>query len=76
MILESDNDNKHPSKRETKMTTEVNAVRNVVREIREGVSGSGNTIYLVVTACAKTGQWIHSETFRSKSEAECWMKWA
>jgi len=49
------------------------------REIREGVNGSGNRVWLVFTF--KTNDegkqftdWI--ETFKSEAEAKHWMKWA
>ena len=46
-----------------------------VREIREGVDGSGKTIWLVNTFNS-AGQCIWIEYFRNRAEAECWMKWA
>lgn len=44
-------------------------------ELHEGISGSGNTIFLVVAVDAD-GNWIHTEKFASKAEALNWMKWA
>jgi hypothetical protein len=46
------------------------------KEITEGVSGNGSTIYLVVTVCDLTGRWIHTERFTNKAEAASWAKWA
>ncbi|MFY8201927.1 MAG: hypothetical protein ACOVLE_14725 [Pirellula staleyi] len=58
------------------MTT-VNAAvsRNVSKELREGVSGSGDTMHMVCTVCNRTGSWLHIEYFKSKAEAMHWMKW-
>lgn len=46
------------------------------KELIEGVGGSGQTIYIVAVVCDATGQWLHTDTFKRKSEALCWMKWA
>ena len=45
------------------------------KEIHTGVNGSGLTIWHVVTV-GKTGSWDHIETFKTKAEAESWIKWA
>jgi hypothetical protein len=45
------------------------------KEIHQGTNGSGETIWHVVTI-NQSGDWRHMETFKSKAEAECWMKWA
>ena len=59
------------------MTTQ-NEVRSttVTRELVEGVSGNGNAVYMVVTICQKTQRWLHTEKFKIKAEAECWLKYA
>jgi hypothetical protein len=46
------------------------------KEMTTGVSGSGKTIYHVVTVCNVTGRWIHKETFKTLAEAKSWFKWA
>jgi hypothetical protein len=46
------------------------------KELIEGVGGRGQTIYIVAVVCDATGQWLHTDTFKRKSEALCWMKWA
>ena len=46
------------------------------KEIKEGVSGSGKTIFLVNTVCDVTGQWIHTERFQTLAEAKSWVKYA
>ena len=46
------------------------------KELHEGVNGSGNTTWMVVTVSQATGQWDHIEHFSNKAEAENWMTWA
>ena len=44
-------------------------------ELREGIDGSGNTIYLVSSFdSAERCTWI--ERFKSKKEAEAWIKYS
>jgi len=44
------------------------------KELHEGVNGSGNKIWIVVTV--KNGLWIWQEYFVNENEAKCWLKWA
>ena len=46
------------------------------KEINEGVSGSGKTIFLVNTVNDVTGQWLHTERFQTLAEAKSWVKFA
>lgn len=45
------------------------------KELHEGVSGRGDTTYLVVTV-RRDGMWLHVETFATKAEALSWIKYA
>ena len=42
-------------------------------ELREGINGSGRPVYLVEVLQNGKSVWIHY--FKSKAEAENWMKW-
>ena len=44
-------------------------------ELHEGQKGNGATKWMVVAVNA-AGSWMHVHEFDSKSEAECWIKWA
>jgi len=44
-------------------------------ELRQGVNGSGNKIYIVVSVDSTTGRWRHTDTFKSTQLAEAW-NWA
>lgn len=44
-------------------------------ELRSGIDGCGETIYMVVTV-SESGRWIHTEYFDTESEALCWMKYS
>ena len=44
-------------------------------ELHEGISGSGNTVWMVVTVRDSDGSWFHVEKFTSKAEADNWMIW-
>lgn len=46
------------------------------KELKEGVNGSGNTVFLVFTIRDSDGACLHVEYFNSKAEAENWIKWA
>lgn len=50
------------------------------KELHEGVGGSGDTIYMVVTVetdiVTKIDRWSHIEKFKNKAEAKCWLRWA
>ncbi len=46
------------------------------KELIEGVGGNGDTVYIVATVVTATKQWAHTETFKNKKEALCWMEWA
>ena len=46
------------------------------KELVEGLSGNGSTVYMVVTVINETGNWLHIERFDTKAEALNWMKWA
>jgi len=43
-------------------------------ELREGMNGQGNVVYLVNTLIDGSIRW--TEIFTSKSEAECWLKYS
>jgi hypothetical protein len=45
------------------------------KEIVEGLNGSGQPVYMVVTI-NKAGQWDWIERFDNLAEAECWKQWA
>ena len=45
-------------------------------EIAEGVSGSGNTLWIVVTTDSETGRCLWMEYFRNKAEAQRWLEYA
>ena len=47
---------------------------NKTNYITEGVNGSGQTVYMVVTEV--DGRWTHIERFTSLKEAQSWLKWA
>jgi len=55
---------------------EIMTSQNTHKEIHEGVAGNGTRIYLVVTVRDSDGSWLWTERFVSKSEAECWAKFA
>lgn len=50
------------------------------KELHEGVGGSGDTTYMVVTVetdiVTKIDRWSHIEYFKDKAEAKCWLRWA
>lgn len=48
------------------------------REIVEGISGSGHTVWIVVTewTCEDGHQGIAGETFDTLAEAQAWIQWA
>jgi hypothetical protein len=46
------------------------------KELHEGVSGNGSTLYMVVTVRDSDGSWMHVEYFKSESEAKCWFEYA
>ncbi len=58
------------------METATTPRRKTHKEMHEGINGSGNAVYLVVTVCDETGRWLWQERFTNKQEAEHWMKWA
>ncbi len=45
-------------------------------EKHNGINGSGENTFLIVTVSNATGEWLHVETFTNEAEADCWMKWA
>ena len=47
-------------------------------ELKEGINGSGKTVWLVqIERKGSKGQTIrHIETFATKEEAECWIKYS
>ena len=45
------------------------------KELREGINGSGHTMWMVVSVDAD-GNWKHIEYFDSKAEALCWLQYA
>jgi hypothetical protein len=45
------------------------------KELHEGVSGNGQTIWIVATV-NEQGQWIWQEQFKNKKEAQSWIKYA
>ena len=49
---------------------------NKISAIKEGLSGSGHTIWMVVTERAETGKWLWNESFDNREEAESWLKYA
>jgi len=46
------------------------------KEIHNGINGSGNTVWIVVTVCDTTGRWLWQETFTREAEAKSWFKYA
>ena len=44
-------------------------------ELRQGVNGSGDKIYLVNCVDSATGRWRHTDTFKSTQLAQAW-NWA
>lgn len=44
-------------------------------EIHEGVNGRGNTMWMVITINVDTGQYLWTEYFDNKAEAENWLEW-
>lgn len=44
------------------------------KEKHNGVNGSGNQVFLIVTV--QNNEWIWIETFTNEAEADNWMKWA
>ena len=51
-------------------------MKNSYYEIKEGINGSGETKYMVVTVERGTGRWIHTEDFKTLAEAKNWIKWS
>jgi hypothetical protein len=49
---------------------------NIEREIKWGINGSGQSVWIVFTINTDTGRVLGSESFTSEAEAEAWVKWA
>jgi len=63
----------------TMETKQTHKTRSTHKEIITGISGKGNTMWLVVTIwddASGNGRWAHREDFDTEAEAKSWLKFS